>query len=559
MIVTTTWHRLEPRVRGADPAAGLRAEVHDPLWFLGRQWQFGELLGEDAAFPVSVRVATSEHPLTRFRPASGEPVDYDPVSVPLEPRVEQEPEVSPSLRERLDAWTRLTALLRAAGREQDIAALASAHPLPAPTVPEDRADARLRLLAGADAADGLAVAAALAADPGGLPATVVTPFLAWVEAANPAWAGDCWVRERLEHRFSVAAPTADGPLTLSAGDFAGGRLDWYDLDVDSDQAHAAGAGADAATQSVVHLLPTRVTFPGMPAERFWEFEDSSVNLGAITAAPEDLGRLLTVEFATVFGNDWWSVPVPAHFGSLVQVDHLVVRDTFGENVLIQPTTSAVGARATAPWRMFALSDDTLARGSGPSPELLLLPPVVSGALEGDPIEEVLLLRDEMANLAWAVERIVEGADARGRNRSIEYGSRLTAAPPPELPSPAELVYVLQTQVPEHWIPLVAVRDPADPTPTGAVVLQRGSLLTQDGTMRPITAEGTFLEPAVSPWYVHEEEVPRAGQRLRRIPSVIRWVDGTPYAWVSRRVSSGRGEGSSGLQFDIAVPPEAPLG
>ena len=48
----------------------------------------------------------------------------------------------------------------------------------------------------------------------------------------------------------------------------------------------------------------------MPAERFWELEDSAVDLGAVSAAAEDLGRLLTVEFATVFGNDWWSVPVP---------------------------------------------------------------------------------------------------------------------------------------------------------------------------------------------------------------------------------------------------------
>ena len=247
----------------------------------------------------------------------------------------------------------------------------------------------------------------------------------------------------------------------------------------------------------------------------------------------------------------------AHFGSLVHVDHLVVRDTFGENILIETTAAAVGPRATAPWRMFALTDPALAAGSGASPDLLFLAPVVAGALDGDPIEELLLLRDEMANLAWAVERIVEGADARPRNRSIEYGSRPTAAPTPDIASPAELVYVLQTAVPEHWIPLVPVRDPANPVSTSAVVLQRGSLLTQDGTMRPITAQGTLLEPAVSPWYVHEEEVPRAGQRVRRVPSIARWLDGTPHTWVSRRASAGKGEGSSGLRFDIAIPPIIP--
>jgi hypothetical protein len=289
----------------------------------------------------------------------------------------------------------------------------------------------------------------------------------------------------------------------------------------------------------------------MPATRFWEFEDAAVDLGAVSAAAEDLGVLLSVEFATVFGNDWWAVPVPATFGSLVGVRSLVVRDTFGERVLVGPTETAPAARATAPWRMFRHSDAELRAGGGPAAPVLLLAPVVSGALEGDAVEELLLLRDEMANLAWAVERVVEGADGRPRNRSVEYGARLSAAPTPELPSPAELVYVLQTMVPEHWIPLLPVPDPAG---GGAIVLQRGSLLTQDSTARPITAQGVLLEPGVSPWFIHEEEVPRGGVRVRRIPAVARWLGGSTHVWLSRRVGSGAGEGSSGLRFDLGVPP-----
>jgi hypothetical protein len=48
--------------------------------------------------------------------------------------------------------------------------------------------------------------------------------------------------------------------------------------------------------------------PGMPAERWWEFEDTTVNLPAIGAGPPDLARLLVVEFANVYGNDHWVVP-----------------------------------------------------------------------------------------------------------------------------------------------------------------------------------------------------------------------------------------------------------
>lgn len=546
-VLSTTWHRLEPRVRGQDPAEGLRAAVHDPLWLLGRQWQVGELLGEDAAFPVSVRVETVEQPLTRWRAATGEPVDYDPGAVPLEVMVEREPPVPPTLRQRLAAWLRLVELLEAAHLGDRVDGLATAHPLPASEVP-DPADDRLRLFA-EGAGDGLAAAVSLATDDAGLPADLVAAFLAWVRTRTATGAGDCWITDRLEYRFSVGAKTAAGELVLAAPEYLGGRLDWYDLDVDEDPTHALGAPATDTSPATSHLLPTRVTFPGMPAERFWELEDGAVDLGAVSASAEDLGRLVTVEFATVFGNDWWSVPVRARFGSLVGVHSLVVRDTFGENVLVEPAEAT--AAATAPWRMFRLTDAALGAGSGPAPALLLLAPVVAGALDGDPIEELLLLRDEMANLAWGVERVVEGADGRPRDRSVEYASRLSAAPPPELDSPAELVYVLQTMVPDHWIPLVPV---LDPTHKEAVVLQRGTLLSHDGTARPITAQGVLLEPHVSPWYFHEEEVPREGLRVRRVPAIARWLDGTPYVWMSRRVNAGRGEGSSGLQFDLAVPP-----
>ena len=548
-IVTTTWHRLEPRVRGQDPSAGLRAAVHDPLWLLGRQWQVGELLGEDAAFPVSVHVETVEQRLTRWRPAAGDAVDYDARVVPLEVMVEREPTVPPSLRQRLAAWLRLVDLLDAAGLADRATALAAAHPLPAPTA-HDPAEDRLRLFA-AGAGDGVAAAEALAGDNAGLPADLVATFVAWVHAQTPAGAGDSWVTDRLEYRFSVGAHPDAGEVVLAAPEYLGGRLDWYDVDVDDDQTHALGAPAQNLEPAKANLLPTRVTFPGMPAERFWELEDAAVDLGAVSASVEDLGRLITVEFATVFGNDWWSVPVPARFGSLIGVRELVVRDTFGDHMLIEPAEPTMAA--AAPWRMFRLTDATLAAGSGPAPALLLLAPVVVGALDGDPIEDLLLLRDEMANMAWGVERVVEGADGRPRDRSVEYASRLSAAGPPELDSPADLVYVLQTMVPEHWIPLVPVLDPVD---RKVVVLQRGTLLTQDGNARPITAQGVLLEPQVSPWYFHEEEVPREGLRVRRVPSIARWLDGTPYAWTSRRVTAGRGEGSSGLQFDIAVPPRA---
>ena len=39
------WTRLEPQSVTGDPTPGLEARIHDPLWMLLRQWQFGEFAG----------------------------------------------------------------------------------------------------------------------------------------------------------------------------------------------------------------------------------------------------------------------------------------------------------------------------------------------------------------------------------------------------------------------------------------------------------------------------------------------------------------------------------
>ena len=48
-------------------------------------------------------------------------------------------------------------------------------------------------------------------------------------------------------------------------------------------------------------------------------------------------------------------------------------------------------------------------------------------MESRPIEEVLFLRDEMANLAWAVERLVESPAERPLNRFEAYAGTEAAS------------------------------------------------------------------------------------------------------------------------------------
>ena len=56
-----------------------------------------------------------------------------------------------------------------------------------------------------------------------------------------------------------------------------------------------------------------------------------------------------------------------------------------------------------------------------------------------------------------------------------------------------------------------------------------------------------------PYFVEEEEVPRAGARLRQSFQRTRWYGGRVFTWLGVRKGTGRGEGASGLAFDQLIP------
>ena len=70
--------RFEPIPREDDVGNGLAARVHDPLWLLCRQWQFGEFRGEDAGSIAVVNARVATHRLDRWRPGETDWHDYDP-------------------------------------------------------------------------------------------------------------------------------------------------------------------------------------------------------------------------------------------------------------------------------------------------------------------------------------------------------------------------------------------------------------------------------------------------------------------------------------------------
>jgi hypothetical protein len=151
--------------------------------------------------------------------------------------------------------------------------------------------------------------------------------------------------------------------------------------------------------------------------------------------PEDLARLLLVEFAITYCNDRFVMPIELPVGSLCRADSLVVTNTLGERFVIRSSAES-GAQA-ASWRMFQLAQPSLDTSSVMNAGFFLLPPSLVRGVEPRPVEEVLFLRDEMANMAWGVERVIESEQTSNTLR-----------------------YRLATEVPDYWIPLLPVQGPA---------------------------------------------------------------------------------------------------
>jgi hypothetical protein len=558
------WNRLEGRPRAENFERALRAEARDPLWFLTRQWQFLELKADDAGSPIEARVSLRETKLARYQARNGPAQDF-PTALPLEAVVERE--MPPLDRIALIQVHRAfdKALARAgvatADRATIHAAMRTAYPLAAAAlegVPDIEArqlsalaDSRLfdagKFLAETrsspgfnervDAEFGLSAALAAATKQAGADAAA---WYASLYVTPPTAADYAWVPSRLDYQFACATEPSTQQTVLTGSGYANGRLDWYAVDVAAADASLGEAGEApiAPIETTLSVLPVAVSFAGMPSHRYWELEDRKVEFGALTAHTTDIGKMLLTEFMLVYGNDWCVLPFEVDVGSLCDTLGIVVKDVFGGETLIRGADRGKDEDWRR-WAMFGL--ETATAGDTAQPRIFI-PPTTPTILESQPIERVVFLRDEMANLCWAVERTV--LSAAGIGVDGEQFALVTIPPPPPDPAPAygaTARYRLGTDAPLNWRPFVPVHVPGS---VRSVRLQRARL--PRGPHEPLGR--IIAEPA--PYFINEEEAPRAGRIVVRTFQRTRWVDGRVVLWLGRRTLSGRGEGSSGLMFDV---------
>ena len=563
----TAYNRLEARPRAHDFTRSLRAEFRDALWLLTRQWQLGELTAEDAGSPIDVRLATRKLRVDRVQLGQGTPQAYDD-SVPLEGAVEREA-VPFTHALRVQAGQYFLKLhsdtLRTKYLPHYLDKFAFAQNLEADF--RGQVDGlNLYIATRRSCFDGEQVleaigdgsfAARVPVDPGDLVviqgyADVFKGWLARQYLLPTPAAPAVWNSAQLSYPATAAAPAEGGrQLVLSAPRYEGGRLDWYSFEVD---AAAAPLGVEAGhvppepANEEISFLPVAATFKGMPSARFWEMEERKINFGALDAQTTDQLLLVFAELGLVYGNDWFVVPYTQPVNTLCEVTRLVVTDVFGDKLLIGAADEGDG-EAWQRWSLFNLSN----RGqTGSYNRQFFLPSTVGSAQASEPLERVQFARDEMTNMAWAVEELIPDATGRGIN-GHDAADKSGVLPEPIVDSPAPIRYLLGTTVPENWIPFLPVQRPGS---AQDIAFQRAAMPRLGIPPREvIRAKGVLLNEPALPWFVNEEEIPYAGTVVTRAYQRVRWYDGRTLVWIGRQRETGRGVGSSGLRFDQIEPNE----
>ena len=198
--------------------------------------------------------------------------------------------------------------------------------------------------------------------------------------------------------------------------------------------------------------------------------------------------------------------------------------------------------------------------------------------ESAPLEEVLLIRDEMANMVWGVEKTVPAPDGRGRSgitlgREDARVSRATGRV--RKPStPARTARQRREDPlrphergagaldPVHRRPR-ARQSARDPVAACFIACESSNAIPLTPPERLVKPRTTLLRPGLDKEGSRHTSFPKkkcraAARASLRRSSATRWLDGRVFVWLGIRKQTGRGEGSSGLAYDRIVEKKYPV-
>lgn len=587
--------RVEGRTRELNPTEALRLRVHDPLWMLARQWQMGEFRGNNTGTAMSVRCEV------KYEDCSADPIE--PVTERINPRIDFLAKIESavyymdlfrmnSAKNKVDVRNKREELIEKF--PIDWKAVNDTLVLPDAVTSEREKTLNKHLLNYEQTYrgkifDGSMLYNYLENDKKSIDSRIDRNFIEWYKKKYlPASANNThWQKEDLcyEVETEVAGKSFKGDR------YQGGRLSWYTFDY----VKGTSGKKDSNTETVL-CLPTPATFASAPNKRLWQMEDKKVYLGNSIEEPSEANSVV-MRYATMYSNDWMLFPLETKIGKYITVNKIEVFDTFGVSHTVEGTDRAGNKEKLAEneeqWQMFTNSTkdnykETEVNG-------LYYAPQLAATIEGKPIEEVKVLRDEMANMVWGVEnvvpdgcgdtldanmyasqlqQVVDEVNEEGKPKydpqTIAFGNGETAAV-----EKAKYSYQLQSTVPFNWIPFIPQPLPSELkndknspffNSCRDIILRRGKmpyyvynnneLKYELNAVRP---QGSILRPEITcgkggrvtetPMFIHEEAVQATGIRLTKNYQRARWIGGKVYQWLGVYKRQAKTEASSGLVFD----------
>jgi hypothetical protein len=492
--------RLESVHLVNSPAAvreALRAEVNDPVWFLGRQWQLGEHQGSDAAFPTVVRIDVGETPVTG---RSASPED-DPRVTPPEVVIESEPEQWWTVGRRVRVGLALRLKIPAGRRSDPALQLDGLAP------PYSHLDGHL---------DGLRLHRARVE----LGLSDADFALLGVPAAEPH---DDWVPSELAY----TAPFSAGPVTVTVPRHDGGNVDWYSVT-------ATSQNLPVTTPPVVRTsYPTRVCIPGGPHPRWWQIDDHRLDPGAVPPDRTHLTALFVIRATSAQTDGWFTAPLVAPTGTLLTVGRVVIDDSMDMTSTAMPALD---------WAMYHVSGRR-------ANELLLWPAVTHPLAGAIPLDEVDIGVDEDSNLLWAVERRINGTEAVEPDpTSTAEGS--TQRGELAVTKTRRYRYDPASAVPTHWHPYVlATSGDRRYLQARLADFEQRPVVPRPGPTSRLLIDAQ-AGPSAPAHMIFPDGVPRSGLRLDRRFVLGRSTTGEPLLWVQRQRRALRAPPSSSLRFDL---------
>lgn len=454
------WNKTEGRPRTQQLDDSTKSVTYDPLWLLARQWQFGEWKGEDVGSAIIAKIAYKQVLPSHIK-TSPEADNFERFDVQADCIFNKIQRIRPvlSLQQKAHLGLYLLKLMRNDALDSNIPSVLALLKFEKPVAPTaenwhqqmgatrfhaNTALVRLTTSFSEKIPDGLLAYKKISENYAPLAillnATVMESYLSFVEELYPELKNtgvpENWKLPTLSSELEVAYPEMNGDTVqyrvFGQRNLQGSEMNWYGLDYKGIRTTIGNEGLslpeveDYQVHTVSSVIPSAARFFGMPERRWWTMEDSQVNLGDVDSDLSEVLKRILSEFALVYCNDWLILPVRRKEMTNVTVEGILVKDVFGEYTLVKNAINSNEEGVVDPfeWGMFqhekemtasSLADETAERGSLESSVLFSSQRSIR---LGDIREQVEFVRDEVNNMAWAIEKIAEDGVRGGSSANV---------------------------------------------------------------------------------------------------------------------------------------------